>query len=87
MKKYKKVLLCYAVLLTIAGVYANFLSNQRPPYLAIINFALSVLNFTLIGTLLYQWDKVRRWNLEIEHAEGNPEPEPEPETEPALAAG
>ncbi len=83
MKKFKKILLCYAVLLAVAAFYANFLSHQKLPFLHGINFALSVLNFTLIGILLYHWDKVRRWNLEIEHAEENAEPE----AENVLAAG
>ncbi|BAU52606.1 hypothetical protein [Mucilaginibacter gotjawali] len=83
MKKFKKILLCYAVVLAVAAFYADFLSHQKLPYLQVINFALSILNFTLIGILLYHWDKVRRWNLEIEHAVENAEPEPEN----ALAAG
>jgi hypothetical protein len=83
MKKFKKILLCYAVLLAVIAFYADFLSHQKLPYLQGINFALSVLNFTLIGILLFHWDKVRRWNLVIEHTEENPEPE----AENVLAAG
>lgn len=83
MKKFKKILLCYAVVLAVTAFYADFLSHQKLPYLQNVNFALSVLNFTIIGILFYHWDKVRRWNLVIEHTEENPAPDPEN----ALAAG
>jgi hypothetical protein len=72
-EKFKKILLCYAILLAAAAIYFDFISRQKLPHLGIINFTFSVLNFTVIGILLYHWEKVRKWNMEIEQAEAESE--------------
>lgn len=58
--------MCYAALMAITAIYFDFLSKDKLPHLGIINFGLSVINFTIIGYLLYHWDKVRKYNLEID---------------------
>jgi len=69
MEKVKKILLCYAALLAASAIYFDFLTKHKPPHWELINFGLSVINFIAIGYLLYHWDKVRRYNLEIEQAD------------------
>jgi len=66
--RFKRILLGYAMLLAVTGIYVNFISNHKPPHLTIINFSFTILNLSIIGLLLYQWDKVRRWNMEVEQA-------------------
>jgi len=76
-EKFKKILLCYALLLAVTGIYFDFISHQKPPHLGIINFTLSLINLSVIGILLYHWEKIRKWNAAIDHAGSAPESQPE----------
>jgi len=89
MEKFRKILLCYALLLTVTGIYFDILSQQKTPYLGLLNLAFSVANFTIIGFLLHHWDQTRRWNAAIEDADPATETQTQtqPQPEPVLAAG
>jgi hypothetical protein len=87
MEKNKKILLGYALLLTITGSYFDIFSHQKTPFLGLLNLAFAVVNFTIIGVLLYQWDKVRRWNEAIAAAEAAAQTPAQTPSAPVPAAG